>query len=125
MKKLQNDVTTLEQSKRLIELGVPADSANCYMDENGSKFFRQDKLDYGLFSGQTFFEYFDGIFFPCWSVGRLMEIMALCYKFDLPDSGSIQVYATNFKKRTVVDVLISDIERFINKIDFSKLEEEK
>ena len=29
MSKLQNDFTTREQSKRLLELGVPADSADC------------------------------------------------------------------------------------------------
>jgi hypothetical protein len=30
MKKLQNNFTTPEQSKRLLELGVPADSADLY-----------------------------------------------------------------------------------------------
>lgn len=30
MKKLQNNYTTPEQSKRLLELGLPADSADCY-----------------------------------------------------------------------------------------------
>ena len=30
MKKLQSNFTTSEQSKRLLELGVPADSADCY-----------------------------------------------------------------------------------------------
>ena len=29
--KLQNNFTTPEQSKRLLELGVPADSADCYI----------------------------------------------------------------------------------------------
>lgn len=33
MKKLQNNFTTPEQSKRLLELDVPADSADCYFDE--------------------------------------------------------------------------------------------
>ena len=32
MKKLQNNFTTPEQSKRLLELGVPADSADCYLN---------------------------------------------------------------------------------------------
>lgn len=30
IKKLQNNYTTPKQSKRLLELGVPADSADCY-----------------------------------------------------------------------------------------------
>lgn len=32
MKKLHNDFTTPEQSKRLLELGVPADSADMLWD---------------------------------------------------------------------------------------------
>ena len=50
MEKLQINVTTQEQSKRLLELGVPADSADCYY-HNGD---------------------------VCWSVGRLIQIIQIC-----------------------------------------------
>lgn len=116
IKKLQNNFTTPEQSKRLLELGVPADSADCY--------WRKDKHgNLGYVSIIPSGGKLDERDYPCWSVGRLIEIMAVCYEFDLPDSGSGHVYATDIKKVVVIDVLISDIERFINKIDFSKLDE--
>ena len=124
IKKLQNNFTTPEQSERLLELGVPADSADCYTTTNNGR---------AVVLNLLFSEFMENIvaggfnnpdaYLPCWSVGRLIEIMALCYKFDFSDSGSVQIYTTDVKKGTVVDVLISDIERFINKIDFSKLEE--
>ena len=120
IKKLQNNFTTPEQSKRLLELGVPADSADCYYTNMHMTIWIRntiDRIDWGAKVGGVSF------YTPCWSVGRLMEIMALCYKFDLPDSGSVQVYKTDIEKGIVIDVLISDIERFINKMDFSKLEE--
>ena len=37
MKKLQCNFTTPEQSKRLLELGVPADSADCFHPTNLQK----------------------------------------------------------------------------------------
>lgn len=114
MKTLQNNFTTPEQSKRLLELGVPADSADCYYNNIGDIFILHHAGVYEdiVTSRNT----------PCWSVGRLIEIMALCYEFDFPNNGAVQVYATDIKKGIVVDVLISDIERYINKIDFSELE---
>lgn len=124
MKKLQNNFTTPEQSKWLLRLGVPADSADCYTTTNNGRVFVLNLL---------FSEFMENIvavgfnnpdaYLPCWSVGRLIEIMALCYKFDFPDSGSVQIYTTDIKKGNVIDVMISDVKRFINKIDFSKLEE--
>ena len=125
MKKLQNNFTTPEQSKRLLELGLPAKSADCFWNNPiGSKMYAspivRNKQSYRY---KDWFKKNNYFYTPCWSVGRLIEIMALCYKFDLPNSGSVQIYTTDIKKRTVVDVLISDIERYINKIDFSKLEE--
>lgn len=130
IKKLQNNFTTPEQSKRLLKLGVPADSADCVLEnlntaENNfqSEYYTRWIIEKRHVKEDIFCERNEGIFLPCWSVGRLIEIMELCYKFDFSDSGSVQIYTTDVKKGTVVDVLISDIERFINKIDFSELEE--
>lgn len=41
MSKLQNNFTTPEQSKRLLELGVPADSADCvaHIVDNGIELY--------------------------------------------------------------------------------------
>lgn len=81
MKKLQNNFTTLKQSKRLLELGVPADSADCYI--SNEKIF--------VLHNCTFQENFNNDldmarshlinmphYLPCWSVGRLIEIYEIC-----------------------------------------------
>lgn len=71
----QNDFTTPEQSKRLLELGVPADSANYKHDvfeiESGYD-------DFPTFVYGKFGRYPKGTYIPCWSIFRLMEIYDLC-----------------------------------------------
>lgn len=75
MKKLQNNFTTPEQSERLLELGVPADSADCYHNDIAGKPFL---IPYGtLFSDAR--HQFSKNTLPCWSVGRLMEIFDKCF----------------------------------------------
>ena len=108
MSKLQCNFTTLEQSKRLIELGLPVDSADCYYTA------------YGLISvimpttGDIPFLREIGCT-PCWSVGRLIEI----YGF-----GTNQ-YIGNIWYRNPMECIIADIEIAIEngEMDFSKLRE--
>ena len=71
------DYTTPEQSKRLLELGVPAKSANMYYYDMGSGFiYAPDMIeskkdsDY-LVSG-------DSRYLPCWTTGRLLWIINKC-----------------------------------------------
>ena len=61
MKKLQSNFTTPEQSKRLLELGVPADSADLFYHS-----LKETADEEGL------------IVIPCWSVGRLIEVFEIC-----------------------------------------------
>lgn len=71
------DYTTPEQSKRLLELGVPAKSANMYYYDMGNGFIyapemiesKKDSDD--LVSG-------DPRYLPCWTTGRLMWIINKC-----------------------------------------------
>jgi hypothetical protein len=64
MKKLQSNFTTPEQSNRLLELGVPAWTADCYYSKSGKIEIKNTALDE---------------FYPaCWSVGRLIEIYHIC-----------------------------------------------
>ena len=63
MSKLQNNFTTPEQSKRLLELGVPAWTADCYYQESGKIEIKNTALD--------------GLYPSCWSVGRLIEAKKL------------------------------------------------
>lgn len=135
MKELQNNFTTSEQSKRLLELGVPADSADCFYrnwdcllehpSTDTSKYIhvRKTRIEqeacYMRFAGNL----------PCWSVGRLIEIYELCSgkKYErksarLVKEGNVSV----MKEITIIEDVIGDI---INArlyiyphIDFSKLE---
>ena len=72
MKQLQNNFTTPEQSKRLLELGVPADSADCYYENVARKEIRQGKE-----KDNDFFTSNRTKYLPCWSVGRLIEIYCI------------------------------------------------
>jgi hypothetical protein len=119
MKTLQNDYTTREQSKRLLELGVPASSADCYYGSYGGH------PDY-VAVRQTEFETEDDALFrlndnllPCWSVGRLIEIMKEC---------SIPVttwYIKSDSKKPLLEYFMDDLESALMErdMDFSKLEE--
>ena len=73
MKKLQNNFTTPEQSKRLLELGVPADSADCYWFDERDIMFLKDELYSDEAKDGEWVRATD--YTPCWSVGRLIEIM--------------------------------------------------
>jgi hypothetical protein len=99
--KLQNNFTTTEQSRRLLELGVPAWTADCYYKESGKIEIKNTALD--------------ELFPPCWSVGRLIEI----YGF-----GTNQ-HIGNIWYRNSMECIIADIEIAIEngEMDFSKLEE--
>ena len=71
MKKLQNNYTTPEQSKILLELGLPADSADFIYTRYGGIHIIPNGAVYSKLS--------DGYeTYPCWSVGRLMELHDIC-----------------------------------------------
>lgn len=115
MKKLQNNFTTTEQSKRLLKLGVPADSADCFITLRGAIKARQSMcLSKDFFLREPNYT-------PCWSVGRLMEIFDICC--------AISYYNDWFNTQCVpneyVAYVIGCYERAIDSkmLDFSKLEE--
>ena len=55
MRQLKNNFTTPEQSKRLLEIGVPTWTADCYYNEYGKMEIKNTALDI--------------LYTPCWSVG--------------------------------------------------------
>lgn len=124
MKKLQNNFTTPEQSKRLLELGVPADSADMLWDGNldaddGWEFEPFPTYENKPFSYyQSLYRETDAIkILPCWSVGRLIEILMICHRTLIPQEIVIAYKDCNLK------YLIKVFELAIYSIDFSKLEE--
>lgn len=121
MKKLQNNFTTPEQSKRLLELGVPVDSSDCYYlhehDDRVYLFQNQKESDNCI--SKIRLRLGLGHAMPCWSVGRLIEIMKICAK---PKEQAIMVEEMLYCK-DLVELLVYMIETNKQVIDFSKLEE--
>ena len=110
MKKLQSNFTTPEQSKRLLELGVPADSADMrYV----TKFDIAPCVNIGFF-GTNY-----DISTPCWSVGRLIEIIKICSKPKEQTTMSEELLYC----RDLVGMLVFILEGNRSVMDFSKLEE--
>lgn len=112
MKTLQNNFTTPEQSGRLLELGVPADSADCYHNNFAGK---PMPITFGtLFSDPR--HQFDKNTLPCWTVGRLIEIFFKSSKYT---------YVLLYPQFNQIDFLMSLFEEKTkkHKLDFSKLEE--
>lgn len=126
MKKLQNDFTTPEQSKRLLELGVPELTADCILchyngaDDNLNE--SNWELPCVVWSATEIDRFIDDEYdkvLPCWSVGRLIEIMKVC---------SIPVttwYIKSDSKKPLLEYFMDDLESALmdRDIDFSKLEE--
>ena len=116
MKQLQNNFTTPEQSKRLLKMGIPADSADMYYHLANHQYYMRDEFS---IKQHDFFEFYKNIFYPCRSVGRLIEIMQIC---------SIPVttwYIKSNSKQPVLEFLFNDLETSVveRNIDFSRLED--
>lgn len=118
MKQLQNNFTTPEQSKRLLELGVPANSADCTLKK---------RIEDGGYSVYwiAYIEDFIGpvkvdSILPCWSAGRLIEIYNECWCGSICDSGIFIPLRHIVLQRVLID-FFGAAEN--GELDFSKLEE--
>lgn len=127
MKQLQNNFTTPEQSKRLLEIGVPANSADCYLQRCENE--DDGIVDYKPFIGKSpaiegnLFSYRYGYTIPCWSVGRLIEILDLCLYYLVEYSGVYKKYIRLNGYLPFISFLVMAFEWNIRVLDFSKLEE--
>lgn len=125
MKKLQSNFTTPEQSKRLLELGVPSWTADLYFYEEG--YISNDDEPSGVIPYDEVYqdESKEGVFsdyadFPCWSVGRLIEIMKIC---NHPDDVDQVFCELAYSKKNLVELIVRLMEENKKITDFSKLEE--
>lgn len=129
MSNMKNNFTSFEQSKRLIELGVPVDSADCVgyiVDKSDifNEYFKKGETRITAINprhtytqvttlkcGETWLDEP----FPCWSVGRLIDIINNSTKL-----GYLVLYSSDI----LIERLIKVIENHskFNEIDFSKLE---
>lgn len=115
MKQLQCNFTTPKQSKRLLKLGVPADSADCLLD-NGWLEIDEDDVPSVIHKTHKFTDYNQQDYTPCWSVGRLIEIFNECSNWNT-------VSMTSVTHETYTEQLIELYEKLIDSINFSKLEQ--
>ena len=149
MKTLQNNFTTPEQSKRLLELGVPADSADMWWEKNETiringewvhgaawdkvpsplNWDRDNNRFYTYSETKESVEEFTGNdTLPCWSVGRLMEIANICSNSTLSykeEANEIQKFKEEHKCETLIEAVILCITDAVSigGMDLSKLEE--
>ena len=120
-KQLRNNFTTPEQSKRLLELGVPADSADCCLRRilTDGGYCETWRVDVFNFIGQIHDDYL-----PCWSVGRLMEIFEIC---DVQPAGTENNMCSipSLKRMSYMEYMMKCFTKAIEIeiLDFSKLED--
>ena len=113
MKQLQNNFTTPEQSKRLLELGVPRWTADCALLLNKYT----NKYEYIVINSQDDYNFMDENTLPCWSVGRLIEIYLICV------CSTLQLVELTDDDIPLIDEMVNKIEEGAAKyLDFSKLE---
>lgn len=111
MKQLNSNFTTPEQSRQLLDLGLPADSADIG---------RVDDIMHGGIEILTipytqWCKGYENISTPCWSVGRLIEIWQLCIGSDYI------IYNDDNLTETLIDNIAGAIAN--NYMDFSILED--
>jgi hypothetical protein len=116
---LSSDITNIDQSKKLVELGIPIKTANYYFPlyptENGGWKLRTD-----LTFRRNANDELHPSEIPAWSAGRLIEILEITVGAPWSDKQLLG------KQGTLLERVISDVEDCVkfNKIDFSKLKEE-
>lgn len=117
--KLQNNFTTVEQSRRLLELGVPANSADMYWDNycfTSNEYKSPIVRNKHSYRYKDYFKMNKEIYIPCFSVGRLMEIFDICKIEDVNITFLMPSETINY-----IDYLIDILS--CKWLDFSKLED--
>ena len=127
---MKNNFTTFEQSKKLIELGVPVDSADCvgYIVDKSidicNEYFQKGETRITAINPRHTYTQVTTLKcgevwldepFPCWSVGRLIDIINNSTKL-----GYLVLYSSDI----LIEKLIKVIENHskFNEIDFSKFD---
>ena len=130
MRTLQNNFTTPEQSRRLMELGLPADSAECiiasYEGHIKRSIFSTELPTYSIFmaavretpSIRRAINQHEN-YIPCWSVGRVGEIYLTC----IDEAVYPDIFSPAYFKGDVCEKLVNDLCNNRHILDFSKLEE--
>lgn len=110
MKQLQKNYTTPEQSKKLLELGLPIESADCFTANTMECLSPIDDMTiFVLNRDETYTQRIDAIckdgyvqhsdYLPCWSVGRLIEIFIML-------GGFLVIYE---RDKNMIELLMKEI----------------
>ena len=85
---ITDNKTTVEQSNRLLELGLPAETADCYRETNGLVYFRESFSELS----NKFFE--NSMRRPIWTVGQLQRLIMMATGSAMyihPDNSPMEV----------------------------------
>lgn len=108
--------TTTEQSDRLINAGIPVSSADCYFY---TKLDKQPKV-----LAIDGFDWSESPYIPCWSVGRLIEIIReCCMDYDMRRVLIETLVVPTTDNISALVELICYAQDELNGLDISKLED--
>ena len=123
--------TTIEESQRLLKLGIPEESADCYIIQYSDKpfdseIFVLDNAEYKIIKNNIEAELNsvhcgfprETKIAPCWSGIRLIHIMSQC---DINEPITFEVGCDDIEDGTLIQTLIDNIEKDINIYNFEKL----
>ena len=114
----KSNYTTPEQSKQLLELGVAANSADCY-NVIDSDVYNKDEIRVRQNEYEISYSFFNNKHYnPVWSVGQIIKILNVCSL-----CGHVSIHRTD-REVTQIEQLIEILQNRINNksIDFSKFE---
>lgn len=123
--KLQRTHTTIEQSKRLLALGIPMDTADCAMSNYGAIHVLSDRYSFSAYAKDIYGSIEACPYLPCWSYGALRQIDIICYKWASDDIMQGGVF---LERSTImcpglgmIGGIIAQWEDFEDKYDFSRI----
>ena len=118
----QNNFTTVEQSKRLLELGVPADSADCYINYGGivRVWINSPHTSLSEYIKNVEEKAGSEVYIPCWSVGQLIWIYNRCCYVQ---PGMELDLSCEQEDETYLEYILHAFEYAEELSDFSKLED--
>ena len=118
----QNNFTTVEQSKRLLELGISADSADMFRAFLSNAWTLPHQIHRGKLYNDEIKTYAHIIeatdYVPCWSAGQLLKICFICggEKF-IKDSTSMLKSFIGASLSRRIDEMTETIVRFMEDRD--------
>lgn len=107
MQHIYENYTTEEHVDTILSLGIPIDTADCYIDACGNRYIRSQNEGE---QDDTFFNEFG--YTPCWSAGRLVEIYCTATHLMFPK------LSTPYMIKDIIGIIKQESKY----TDFSKLE---